>query len=98
MLVVFGASDQKEATMKHLEDVLEIRNLYEVFPEDLPGLPPPRQVEFRIELVPGAEPVAHAPYLLAPSKMKELAEKLQEFSEKDTFARAHRLGELWCCL
>ncbi|GJX16494.1 putative reverse transcriptase domain-containing protein [Tanacetum coccineum] len=47
-----------------------------VFPEDLPGIPPTQQVEFRIDLVPGATPVAQAPYRLAPSKMKELAEQL----------------------
>nr|GEY99764.1 putative reverse transcriptase domain-containing protein [Tanacetum cinerariifolium] len=46
------------------------------------GLPPPRQVEFRIDLVPGAAPVARAPYRLAPSEMKELAKQLQELSEK----------------
>ncbi|GJV73423.1 putative reverse transcriptase domain-containing protein [Tanacetum coccineum] len=54
----------------------------DVFPEDLPGLPPARQVEFQIDLVPGATPVARAPYRLAPSKMKELSEKLQELSDK----------------
>ncbi|GKE96621.1 hypothetical protein Tco_1581476 [Tanacetum coccineum] len=42
-----------------------------VFPEDLPGLPPPRQVEFRFDLVPGVAPVARAPYRLAPSEMRE---------------------------
>nr|GEY93011.1 putative reverse transcriptase domain-containing protein [Tanacetum cinerariifolium] len=46
------------------------------------GLPPPRQVEFRIDLVPGAAPVARAPYRLAPSDMKELVKQLQELSEK----------------
>nr|GFB97092.1 putative reverse transcriptase domain-containing protein [Tanacetum cinerariifolium] len=45
-------------------------------------LPPPRQVEFKIELVPGAAPVARAPYRLAPSEMKELAKQLQELSDK----------------
>ncbi|GJR44446.1 putative reverse transcriptase domain-containing protein [Tanacetum coccineum] len=54
----------------------------EVFPEELPGLPPPRQVEFRIDLIPGAAPVARAPYRLAPSEMKELSKQLQELSEK----------------
>nr|GEY25840.1 putative reverse transcriptase domain-containing protein [Tanacetum cinerariifolium] len=54
----------------------------EVFPEDLPGLPLPRQVEFRIDLIPGATPVARAPYHLAPSKLKELSEQLKELSEK----------------
>ncbi|GJY78436.1 hypothetical protein Tco_0484237 [Tanacetum coccineum] len=49
---------------------------------DLPGLPPTRQVEFQIDLIPGAAPVARAPYRLAPSKMKELPEQLKELSDK----------------
>nr|GFB70948.1 retrotransposon protein, putative, Ty3-gypsy subclass [Tanacetum cinerariifolium] len=53
-----------------------------VFPEDLPGLPPTRPVEFQIDLVPGAAPVARKPYRLAPSKMKELAKQLKELSDK----------------
>ncbi|GJW74122.1 putative reverse transcriptase domain-containing protein [Tanacetum coccineum] len=48
----------------------------------LPGLPPTRQVEFHIELIPGAAPVARAPYRLAPAEMKELAEQLKELSDK----------------
>ncbi|GJS73830.1 putative reverse transcriptase domain-containing protein, partial [Tanacetum coccineum] len=57
-------------------------NVIAVFPEDLPGLPPTRQVEFQIDLVPGAAPVARAPYRLAPSEMKELSEQLKELSDK----------------
>ncbi|GKB40431.1 putative reverse transcriptase domain-containing protein [Tanacetum coccineum] len=53
-----------------------------LFPEDLPGIPPTRQVEIQIDLVPGAAPVAWAPYLLAPSEMKELSDQLQELSDK----------------
>ncbi|GJU65308.1 putative reverse transcriptase domain-containing protein [Tanacetum coccineum] len=53
-----------------------------VFLEDLPGLPPIRQVEFQIDLVPGAVPVARAPYRLAPSEMEELSTQLQELSDK----------------
>ncbi|GKD67155.1 putative reverse transcriptase domain-containing protein [Tanacetum coccineum] len=53
-----------------------------LFPEDLSGLPPTRQVEFQIDLVPGAAPVAQAPYRLAPSEMKELSEQLKELSNK----------------
>ncbi|GJZ87118.1 putative reverse transcriptase domain-containing protein [Tanacetum coccineum] len=67
---------------KRLEDVPIVQDFPEVFPEDLPGLPPTRQVEFQIDLVPGAAPVARAPYRLAPSKMKELSEQLQELSDK----------------
>ncbi|GKD64685.1 putative reverse transcriptase domain-containing protein [Tanacetum coccineum] len=53
-----------------------------VFPEDLSGLPPTRQVEFQIDLMPGAALVARAPYRLAPFEMKELSEQLQELSDK----------------
>ncbi|GKD55256.1 putative reverse transcriptase domain-containing protein [Tanacetum coccineum] len=48
----------------------------------LTGLPPARPVEFQIDLIPGAAPVARAPYRLAPSKMKELSKQLQELSDK----------------
>ncbi|GKA83275.1 retrotransposon protein, putative, ty3-gypsy subclass, partial [Tanacetum coccineum] len=54
----------------------------DVFHEDLSGLPLNRQVEFQIDLIPGAAPVARAPYRLAPAKMKELSEQLQELSDK----------------
>nr|GFA67382.1 putative reverse transcriptase domain-containing protein [Tanacetum cinerariifolium] len=50
--------------------------------EDFPGLPSTRPVEFQIDLVPGAAPVARAPYRLTPSEMKELAEQLKELSNK----------------
>ncbi|GKB03845.1 putative reverse transcriptase domain-containing protein, partial [Tanacetum coccineum] len=63
---------------KRLEDVPIVRDFPEVFPKELPGLPSTRQVEFQIDLMPGAAPVARAPYRLAPSEMKELSEQLQE--------------------
>ncbi|GKE02321.1 putative reverse transcriptase domain-containing protein [Tanacetum coccineum] len=74
------AKDKSEE--KRLEDVPIFRDFLEVFPEDLPGIPPARQVEFQIDLVPGVAPVAQAPYRLALSEMKELAEQLQELSDK----------------
>ncbi|GJX79359.1 putative reverse transcriptase domain-containing protein [Tanacetum coccineum] len=67
---------------KQIKDVPIIRDFPEVFPEDLPGLPPARPVEFQIDLIPGAAPVARAPYRLAPFEMKELSEQLQELSDK----------------
>nr|GEU65813.1 putative reverse transcriptase domain-containing protein [Tanacetum cinerariifolium] len=73
---------EKEPATRCLEDMPVICEFPDVFPEDLPGLPLPRQVEFEIELVPGAAHVARAPYRLAPSEMKELAKQLQELSDK----------------
>ncbi|GKA00329.1 putative reverse transcriptase domain-containing protein [Tanacetum coccineum] len=73
---------EDKSEKKRLKDVPIVEDFPEVFPEDLPGLPPTRQVEFQIDLVPGAAPVARAPYRLAPSEMKELSEQLKEMSGK----------------
>ncbi|GKB69936.1 putative reverse transcriptase domain-containing protein [Tanacetum coccineum] len=75
------AEDKSEE--KRIEYVPIVRDFPEVFPEDLPGIPPTRQVEFQIHLLPGAAPVARVPYRLAPSEMKELSNQLQELSEKE---------------
>nr|GEW59082.1 reverse transcriptase domain-containing protein [Tanacetum cinerariifolium] len=74
------AKDKLEG--KRIEDVPIVRDFLKVFPEDLPGIPPARPVEFQIDLVLGAVPVARAPYRLAPSEMKELAKQLQELFDK----------------
>ncbi|GJW98532.1 putative reverse transcriptase domain-containing protein [Tanacetum coccineum] len=59
------------------------------------GIPPTRQVEFQIDLIPGAAPVARAPYRLAPSEMKELSDQLKELSDKGFIRPVSHLGELW---
>ncbi|GKF77037.1 hypothetical protein Tco_0229507, partial [Tanacetum coccineum] len=73
---------EDKSEKKQLEDVPIIRNFPKVFPEDLSGLPPTQQVEFQIDLIPSAAPVARAPYRLAPSEIKELSDQLQELSDK----------------
>nr|GFD31410.1 putative reverse transcriptase domain-containing protein [Tanacetum cinerariifolium] len=67
---------------KRIEDVPIVQDFLEVFPKDLSGVPLIRPVEIQIDLVPGAAPVARAPYRLAPSEMKELVEQLKEISDK----------------
>ncbi|GJY49359.1 putative reverse transcriptase domain-containing protein [Tanacetum coccineum] len=79
---ISAKKEEDKSERKQIEDVPIVRGFPEVFPEDLPGLPPARPVEFQIDLVPGAAPVARAPYRLAPSEMKELSEQLQELSDK----------------
>ncbi|KAJ9544342.1 hypothetical protein OSB04_024049 [Centaurea solstitialis] len=70
------------------KDKLEVKNVEvvceypEFFPEDLFSLPPDREIEFWIDLVPGATPIAKAPYHLAPSKLKEMLAQLQELLDK----------------
>ncbi|GJU28230.1 putative reverse transcriptase domain-containing protein [Tanacetum coccineum] len=71
----FAHVTEKKSNEKRLEDVPVIRDFPEVFLKELPGLPPLRQVEFRIDLVPEAAPVARTPYRLAPSEIKELLKK-----------------------
>ncbi|GJX05721.1 putative reverse transcriptase domain-containing protein [Tanacetum coccineum] len=73
---------EDKSEKKRLEDVPIVRNFPKVFPEDLSGLPLTQQVEFQIDLIPGAALVARAPYRLAPSEMKELSDQLQELSDK----------------
>nr|GEW85594.1 putative reverse transcriptase domain-containing protein [Tanacetum cinerariifolium]GEX17029.1 putative reverse transcriptase domain-containing protein [Tanacetum cinerariifolium] len=79
---VTSKKTEDKSEEKRLEEVPIIREFLEVFPEDLPGLPPARKVEFQIDLVPGAAPVARAPYRLAPAEMQELSTQLQELSDK----------------
>ncbi|GJT73928.1 putative reverse transcriptase domain-containing protein [Tanacetum coccineum] len=79
---ISAKKEEDKSEGKQLKDVPIVRDFSEVFPEDLPGLPPARPVEFQIDLIPGAAPVARAPYRLAPSEMKELSEQLQELSDK----------------
>ncbi|GJY59918.1 putative ribonuclease H-like domain-containing protein [Tanacetum coccineum] len=68
-----------------------------VFPKDLHKLPPTRQVEFQIDLVPGAAPVARSPYRLAPSEMQELSTQLQELSDKGFIRPSSSPWELRSC-
>ncbi|GJY20648.1 putative reverse transcriptase domain-containing protein [Tanacetum coccineum] len=72
---------EKKSDEKRLEDIPVVRKFLKVFPEDLLGLPPVRQVELKIDLLLGTTPVARAPYRLAPSEMQELSDQLQELSD-----------------
>ncbi|GKE53951.1 putative reverse transcriptase domain-containing protein [Tanacetum coccineum] len=73
---------EKKSDEKRLEDIPVVREFPEVFSEDLHGLPPVRQVEFQINLIPGGAPVARAPYRLASSETQELSNQLQELSDR----------------
>ncbi|GKC45995.1 putative reverse transcriptase domain-containing protein [Tanacetum coccineum] len=82
ILIVTVKENKDKSKEKRLEDVPTVWDFPEVFPKDLPGLTPIRQVEFQIDLVPGAAPAARAPYRLAPSETEELSTQLQELSDK----------------
>ena len=65
-----------------LKDVAVVREFPDVFPEELSGLPPHREVDFEIETIPGAAPISIAPYRMAPMELKELKKQLEELLDK----------------
>nr|GFC89046.1 putative reverse transcriptase domain-containing protein [Tanacetum cinerariifolium] len=76
MAQISAKTKEDKSEGKQLKDVPIVRDFPKIFPEDFPGLPPARPVEFHIDLILGAAPVARAPYRLALSKMKELSKQL----------------------
>ncbi|GKA79103.1 putative reverse transcriptase domain-containing protein [Tanacetum coccineum] len=72
-----------------LSDIYVVRKFEDMFPEDLSRLPPQRQVDFRIDLVPRATPITKSPYRLAPSEMQELPGQLQELQGKGFIRPSH---------
>nr|GFB12833.1 putative reverse transcriptase domain-containing protein [Tanacetum cinerariifolium] len=80
--VITSKKAEDKSEEKRLEDVPIVREFPKVFSEDMPGMPPARQVEFQIDLVLGAASVARAPYRLAPAEMQELSTQLQELFDR----------------
>ena len=66
----------------NLENIPVIREFSDVFPEELPGVPPEREVDLSIEVVHGTTPISRAPYRMAPTELKELKTQLQELLDK----------------
>ena len=66
----------------NLEDIPVIKELYDVFPDELQGLPPEREVDLSIEVIHRTTPISRAPYRMAPPKLKELKTQLQELLDK----------------
>ncbi|GKC72174.1 putative reverse transcriptase domain-containing protein, partial [Tanacetum coccineum] len=87
LLMSAKASDKKQ------DEIVVVRDFLEVVPDDLSGLPPIQEIEFRIELIPGATPVAKSPYRLAPSELEELSGQLKELQDKGFIQLSLRRGE-----
>ena len=66
----------------NLENILMIKEFPDVFPEELPGLPPEREVDLSIEVVQGMTPISRAPYRMVPTELKEMKTQLQELLDK----------------
>ena len=67
---------------KKLADIPVVCEYLDVFPDDLPGMPPDRKVEFAIELQPGTAPISRKPYRMPPNELSELKKQLQELLDK----------------
>jgi len=65
-----------------IEDVPVVHEFLDVFPDELPGLPPDRDIKFKIELVPGTAPISRRPYRMLPNELAELKVQLQDLLEK----------------
>ncbi|XP_075515397.1 uncharacterized protein LOC142550040 [Primulina tabacum] len=79
----------KEEVEMKLKDIPIVREFPDVFPEELSGTVPDREIEFEINLVPGAAPISKAPYRMAPAELKELKEQLQELIDKRQIRPRH---------
>ncbi|WMV41565.1 hypothetical protein MTR67_034950 [Solanum verrucosum] len=71
-----------ESETPTLESVPIVKKFFQVFPDDLPGVPPEREIDFRIGLLPDAQPIFIPPYIMAPMELKELKEQLNDLLDK----------------
>jgi hypothetical protein len=67
------------------------------FPDELPGMPPDRDIEFAIELQPGTTPISKRPYRMPPAELAELKKQLQELFDKGSSAQVLHLGDVQPC-
>ena len=81
-----------------LEHIPVVCEFPDVFPEELPGLPPDREVEFAIELIPGTAPISRRPYRMPPNELAELKNQLKELLDKGSSSQAHQNGVVRRCL
>ncbi|KAL5578375.1 hypothetical protein UlMin_020074 [Ulmus minor] len=81
--------DKSVEAKGNVEDVPIVRDFADVFPEELPGLPPDREIQFEIELLPGTAPISKSPYRMAPAELKELQTQLQDLLDKRFIRPSH---------
>jgi hypothetical protein len=72
----------EEKLGRRIEEIPIIKEFVDVFLEELPGIPPDREIEFTIDLLPDIAPISKAPYRMAPLELKELKDQLQELLDK----------------
>jgi hypothetical protein len=85
--LVMDKAASNQIVLNHLDvastlDIRTVSEFLDVFPEELPSMPPNREIEFVIELVPGTAPIFKRPYIMAANQLAELKEQLQELLDK----------------
>ena len=80
-----------------IEEVPVVCEYLDMFPEELLGMPPNRDLEFTIDLIPGTAPIAKRPYRMAANELEELKKQLRELQEKGISNQAHPLGNHQFC-
>ena len=78
--LAYVVETEKEGTQ--VDEIPVVREFPDVFPDDIAGLPPNREVEFTIDLIPGTEPISIPPYMMAPAELRELKAQLEELLSK----------------
>jgi hypothetical protein len=76
------ASMLSQMKVTALEEILVVQEYPDVFPEELPGMPPDRDMEFLIELLPGTPPISKRPYRMPVNELVELKKQLAELQAK----------------
>ncbi|XP_075515721.1 uncharacterized protein LOC142550531 [Primulina tabacum] len=79
--LIYALDATREERLK-VSDIPVVKDFSDVFPDEIPGFPPQREIDLSIELMPGTNPISRAPYRLAPTELKELKEQLQDLLEK----------------
>eukprot|EP00253_Pinus_taeda_P021805 PITA_21805 len=92
-----GYPNQKDK-ISALDGIPVVQEFVDVFPEEVPGLPPKRDIDFTIELTPGEAPVSRVPYRMSVPELTELKMQLQELLDKNYIAPTCHRGELQCYL
>jgi len=82
LLCALKAQEESQPKDKTIDDVPVVRDYAKVFPEELPGMPPDRDVEFVIDLMPGTGPIAKRPYRMSVDEQAELKKQIDELLEK----------------
>ncbi|XP_073279560.1 uncharacterized protein [Primulina huaijiensis] len=86
--LIYALDATREERLK-VSDIPVVKDFPDVFPNEIPGFPPQKEIDLSIELMPGTNPISRASYRLAPTELKELKEQLHDLLEKGYIRPSH---------